>query len=65
MLDSTAEYINALDGTVSVTGIHSNGLRCVTVLVGVYDLATGRPLFGCVNQPFVHFDAQSNKYVCC
>ena len=63
LTDSTAEYINASDGTVSETGIHSRGLRCVTVLIGAYDLDTGRPLFGCVNQPFVHFDPQSNKYI--
>ena len=62
MIDSTAEYISALDGSVSATGIHSSGLRCVTVLIGAYDLATGCPLFGCANQPFVHFDPQSNKY---
>jgi len=61
-VDSTAEYISALDGNVSVSGIHSCGLRCVTVLIGVYDLASGCPLFGCVNQPFVRFDPQSNKY---
>jgi len=61
--DSTAEYISALDGTVSATGIHSRGLRCVTVLIGAYDLVTGRPLFGCINQPFVHFDPQTNKYI--
>jgi len=62
MTDSTAEYITALEGSVSTTGIHSSGLRCVTVLIGAYDLTTGCPLFGCANQPFVHFDPQSNRY---
>jgi len=62
LADSTAEYISALEGTVSASGIHSNGLRCVTVLIGAYDLMTGCPLFGCANQPFVHFGPQCNKY---
>jgi len=62
LVDATGEYISAADGSISVTGVHSNGLRCVTVLIGAYDLATGRPLFGCANQPFVHFDPQCKKY---
>jgi len=61
LVDATAQYISAVDGSISVTGIHSSGLRCVAVLIGVYDLATGRPLFGCANQPFVRFEPQSNQ----
>jgi hypothetical protein len=63
LVDSTAQYIYGSDGTVSETGVHSEGLRCVVVLIGAYDLVTGQPIFGCVNQPFVQVDPTSNKYV--
>lgn len=33
-------------------GITSTGLDCVTVLIGVYDMATGIPVIGVISQPF-------------
>ncbi|KAL3280327.1 hypothetical protein HHI36_017816 [Cryptolaemus montrouzieri] len=50
-IDSTAEYINAVDrkqDDISVSGLH-----CVTILIGAYDLETGEPVIGVINQPFL------------
>lgn len=52
LLDSTAEYIS---GTQQLDGICSSGLKCVTVLLGVYDRFSGVPLIGVINQPFFEF----------
>lgn len=51
LADSTAEYITGKD-IVERNNIHLNGLKCVTVLIGVYDLTTGQPIMGIINQPF-------------
>ena len=51
-LDSTAEYINGVE-EVDVSGITISGLKCVTVLIGVYDKKSGLPIIGIINQPFV------------
>lgn len=49
-IDSTAEYIS---GDEVMTGdIYQSGLRCVTVLIGVFDRTSGVPILGIVNQPF-------------
>jgi inositol polyphosphate 1-phosphatase len=61
-IDATAQYINAKSGSISETGVHSEGLRCVTVLIGMYDRATGQPIFGCINQPFVQLDTDSQRW---
>ncbi|KAF5302493.1 hypothetical protein FQR65_LT08583 [Abscondita terminalis] len=50
-IDSTAEYINAQE-TIDEHGIYVSGLRCVTVLIGVYDKPSGTPIIGVINQPF-------------
>lgn len=34
------------------TGLHVCGLRCVCVLIGVYEKSTGAPIMGIINQPF-------------
>lgn len=34
------------------TGLHLSGLRCVSVLIGIYEKSTGVPVMGVVNQPF-------------
>jgi Inositol monophosphatase family len=60
--DATYQYIEGGDGTVSDIGVVSDGLRCVTVLIGAYDLQTGRPIIGCVNQPFSTQDPVSRRY---
>ncbi|KAK4881704.1 hypothetical protein RN001_005023 [Aquatica leii] len=51
-IDSTAEYINAQE-VIGVHGIFTSGLRCVTVLIGVYDKVSGVPIIGIINQPFL------------
>jgi hypothetical protein len=56
LTDGTAQYIEAADGIVSAQGVHNEGLRCVAVLIGAYDMKNGRPIVGCVNQPFVHLN---------
>ncbi|KAF5305497.1 hypothetical protein FQA39_LY01588 [Lamprigera yunnana] len=53
-IDSTAEYINA-EEVVDEYGIYLSGLRCVTVLIGVYDQTSGVPVIGIINQPFHKF----------
>lgn len=50
--DSTAEYIQAKKNNPDENGIEMGGLRCVCVLIGVYDLQTGIPVMGIINQPF-------------
>uniref|UniRef100_A0A1I8IJQ6 G_PROTEIN_RECEP_F1_2 domain-containing protein n=1 Tax=Macrostomum lignano TaxID=282301 RepID=A0A1I8IJQ6_9PLAT len=54
--DGTAEYITGNRDTEFKPGenISQNGLPNVTVLVGVYEKATGQPLIGVINQPFFH-----------
>lgn len=32
--------------------IPAAGLECVTILIGLYDKGTGKPLGGIINQPF-------------
>ena len=44
-------------------GIHSEGLQCVTVLIGAYDIASGHPVIGVINQPFATQDLISQRYV--
>ncbi|XP_066581792.1 inositol polyphosphate 1-phosphatase isoform X1 [Prorops nasuta] len=51
-IDSTADYINGGETIDIESGLHLNGLRCVTVLIGVYLKSTGDPILGVVNQPF-------------
>ena len=38
----------------------SNGLQVVTVLIGVYNLKTGQPVIGVINQPFAEHNPQTN-----
>ncbi|XP_033762742.1 inositol polyphosphate 1-phosphatase-like [Pecten maximus] len=62
-IDSTAQYIGGLHGTVENNGIASEGLQCVVVIIGVYDKRTGLPLVGVTNQPFSTFDTQSKRWI--
>jgi inositol polyphosphate 1-phosphatase len=59
-IDATAEYIR---GDVKENGsIPIAGLKCVTVLIGVYDKNSGRPIIGVVNQPFHTKDESAGTY---
>lgn len=50
--DCTAEYIQGSFGNVD-HNIDVNGLKCVTVLIGVYNKLTGFPVMGVINRPFI------------
>ncbi|KAK9879364.1 hypothetical protein WA026_004212 [Henosepilachna vigintioctopunctata] len=50
-IDSTSEYIRAVDKDQNDVKI--SGLTCVTILIGAYDLHSGEPVIGVVNQPFL------------
>ncbi|KAK7872070.1 hypothetical protein R5R35_004555 [Gryllus longicercus] len=52
-IDSTFEYISGSEEPSVVRNIHSKGLQCVTVLIGVFNRQTGEPVVGVVNQPFI------------
>ncbi|XP_055472800.1 inositol polyphosphate 1-phosphatase [Psammomys obesus] len=52
-IDSTYQYIKGSTNVKSNQGIFPSGLQCVTILIGVYDIQTGMPLMGVINQPFV------------
>ena len=47
---------------VAEGGVYLQGLQCVTVLVGVFDLSTGEPVVGVVNQPFWRCDPNSGQW---
>lgn len=51
-IDATQEYISGIELLSDVPGIFLSGLQCATVLIGVYDLQSGIPVLGIVNQPF-------------
>ncbi|XP_062383376.1 inositol polyphosphate 1-phosphatase-like [Sardina pilchardus] len=55
-IDSTLQYIKGISNSVPEDSIYSRGLQCVTVLIGAYDLQTGEPLMGVINQPFAEMD---------
>ncbi|XP_002733886.1 inositol polyphosphate 1-phosphatase-like [Saccoglossus kowalevskii] len=61
-IDSTAEYIKGVSDAVDVNGIYAEGLQCVTVLIGVYDMTTGLPVIGVINQPFQFYDSTTLKW---
>ncbi|XP_069111278.1 inositol polyphosphate 1-phosphatase-like [Argopecten irradians] len=62
-IDSTAQYIGGLQGTVDDNGIAPEGLQCVVVIIGVYDKQTGIPLIGVTNQPFCTYDHQDKRWI--
>lgn len=51
-IDATQEYIQGGNKESQFQDIPASGLKCVTVLIGVYDVITGVPLMGVINQPF-------------
>ena len=44
-VDATNEYVGGRDSEAR-SGIHSCGLQCVTVLIGVFDKTTSQPIMG-------------------
>lgn len=55
-IDATAEYIKGADKNSRLPHIKANGLECVTVLLGVYEMDTGSPIIGVINQPFKGYE---------
>ena len=53
-IDATQEYISGKELLSEVPGIFQSGLQCATVLIGVYDIESGIPVLGIVNQPFAN-----------
>ncbi|XP_074032748.1 inositol polyphosphate 1-phosphatase isoform X2 [Leptinotarsa decemlineata] len=51
-IDCTAEYIHGGSGKCD-RKIHLDGLKCVTVLIGVFNRASGVPVMGVINRPFL------------
>ncbi|GAB0092445.1 inositol polyphosphate 1-phosphatase [Sergentomyia squamirostris] len=60
-IDGTAEYIQGKARDTAVPNIPASGLRCVTVLLGVYEIESGRPIVGVINQPFA-VEADDGKF---
>lgn len=42
--------------------VWSCGLHCVSVLIGAFDITTGQPLVGVINQPFWKYDAIKGRW---
>lgn len=61
-IDSTYQYIKGSADITPNQGIFPSGLQCVTVLIGVYDIQTGVPLMGVINQPFVSQDLHTRRW---
>lgn len=61
-IDSTYQYIKGSADVKANQGIFPCGLQCVTILIGVYDLKTGVPLMGVINQPFVSQDLNTLRW---
>lgn len=61
-IDSTYQYIKGSTDIKSNQGIFPSGLQCVTILIGVYDIQTGVPLMGVINQPFVTQDPKTLRW---
>ena len=62
-IDSTAQYIHGYDSQKAEGGVYARGLQCVVVLIGAFELSTGLPIFGVVNQPFASFNGEKKEYV--
>ncbi|KAK1336483.1 hypothetical protein QTO34_002512 [Cnephaeus nilssonii] len=61
-IDSTHQYIQGSADVEPSHGVFPRGLPCVTILIGVYDLHTGLPLMGVINQPFVAQDPATGRW---
>ncbi|XP_052826825.1 inositol polyphosphate 1-phosphatase isoform X1 [Octopus bimaculoides] len=64
-IDSTAQYIQAAESKADEHNVISEGLQCVSVLIGVYDVQTGLPIIGVAYQPFHHQedDGWKSRYI--
>lgn len=53
-IDGTNEYIKGESKNSVHPKIPASGLQCVTILIGVYEISTGNPIIGIINQPFLN-----------
>nr|XP_023665851.1 inositol polyphosphate 1-phosphatase isoform X2 [Paramormyrops kingsleyae] len=60
--DSTFQYIKGVEDSVPTGGVYSQGLQCVTVLIGVYNRHSGTPVMGVINQPFASLDDATQRW---
>lgn len=51
-IDGTQEYISGFEVQSENPHIMKSGLKCATVLIGVFDIKSGEPLIGVINQPY-------------
>ncbi|XP_015907306.2 inositol polyphosphate 1-phosphatase [Parasteatoda tepidariorum] len=62
-IDSIAEFIEGKCEESETEGTEqNNGLKCVCVLIGAYDLETYVPVIGVVNQPFHSRSSENAKW---
>lgn len=61
-IDSTSQYIRCLPTVQHETGLYTQGLQSVLVLIGVYSLSSGNPIIGVINQPFTCKDPTTNSW---
>lgn len=52
-VDGTQQYVSGKEGSIDeTTGITTDGLPTAMVLIGCYDVNTGKPLIGVINRAF-------------
>ncbi|XP_055328850.1 inositol polyphosphate 1-phosphatase-like isoform X2 [Paramacrobiotus metropolitanus] len=61
-LDATAEYVSGQGSEKQSHGVYLSGIHCVTILIGVFDLTTGEPVMGVINQPFHEVDPVTKRW---
>ena len=64
IVDSTAQYIHGGVGVADSHGVYVDGLRCAQILIGAYDMKSGTPVAGVMNQPFSVYDKITYRYMC-
>ncbi|KAM4626381.1 inositol polyphosphate 1-phosphatase isoform 1-T2 [Discoglossus pictus] len=61
-IDSTYQYIKGSSDIQPTQGVYPKGLQCVTVLIGAYEIDTGLPIMGVINQPFATRDPTTLRW---
>ncbi|TSW21779.1 Inositol polyphosphate 1-phosphatase [Bagarius yarrelli] len=60
-IDGTSQYIQGKEREISDDEFCPSGLPCALVLIGVYLRATGEPVMGVINQPFMRKDSTGKR----
>lgn len=61
-IDGTGQYVKGKGETRHQGRVITEGLACVTVLIGLFNQNTGEPVAGVVNQPFATYDELAGKW---